>query len=39
VSREVKLLRERVGKLTDENVNYQKTIQEMKIFFNKVNMI
>lgn len=39
VSREVKILRERVGKLSDENVNYQKTIEEMKVFFNKVNMI
>lgn len=39
VSKELKHLREKVTKLSESNKIYQKTIEEMRIFFHKVNMI
>lgn len=39
VHKEVKVLRDKVDKLTEANLSYQKTIEEMRRFFNKVNMI
>ena len=36
-NREAKLLRERAGRLTEENLAYRKVIEDMKMFFNKVN--
>jgi hypothetical protein len=35
--KEVKLLRERAGRLTEENLAYKKAIDDMRLFFTKVN--
>jgi len=34
--REVKLLRERAGRLGEENIAYKKVIEDLRKFFNKV---
>lgn len=37
LQKEVKMLRERSGRLTEENLAFKKVIDDMRVFFNKMN--